>query len=371
MINDPILIPELINRFELSFSQVRNNNNLLGATNDIEAIAIWLREYQENYNTLTSYRQCAERFYLWLYYRGKQLNNITREDIQDYQTFLSDPLPHELWCGRRMPKGPEWKPFVSGLSVSSIRLQLWILKNLYNYLVASDYLTKNPFLLIKKMPKPVDKGVDRVLSKQQIDYILEYIDQLPATTYIQEFDKEQAYWLVRLLFLSGMRISEVTSGKMNDLVFQRDQWWIKTIGKGNKYGEIPATAELIDALVRYRRFIGMAPLPEPLEEYPLVIRRRGSELVPLTANMIHRIFKKTMSATADFIEQQDPSAAYLLRKSSAHWFRHSSATQQVEAGIDVVTVKENLRHSNIDTTMRYVHKDKTSRHKETNKKFKL
>lgn len=55
-----------------------------------------------------------------------------------------------------------------------------------------------------------------------------------------------------------------------------------------------------------------------------------------------------------------------------HWLRHSSATYQVESGIDVVvTVKENLRHSNIDKTMRYVHKDKTSRHKETNKKFKI
>lgn len=352
-------------------SESVDNTGLLGASNDIEAIAIWLREYKDNINTLNSYRQCVERYYLWVYYRGKQLNNITREDLQDYQDFLVDPQPREMWCGKKKPKGPEWKPFVAGLSVSSIRLQFWILKNLYNYLVAADYLAKNPFLLIKKMPKPVDKGIDRVLSKKHIDYILEYIEQMPTETYTQEFDKEQANWLIRLLFLSGMRISEVTNGKMSDFTFQREQWWIKTIGKGNKYGEIPATEDLIDALARYRRFIGFSSLPEPLEEYPLVIRRRGDEVLPLTANMIHRIFKKILAATADSIEIQDPSAAYLFRKSSAHWLRHSSATHQVESGIDVVTVKENLRHSNIDTTMRYVHKDKTSRHKETNKKFKI
>jgi site-specific recombinase XerD len=365
--NDQISINHIVSKL----SNLANQSNVLGANNDIDAIAIWLREYKDNVNTTTSYRQCVERYYLWVYYRGKQLNTITREDLQDYQDFLADPQPKEMWCGKRMPKGPDWKPFVSGLGVSSIRLQFWILKNLYNYLVAADYLAKNPFLLIKKMPKPINKGVDRVLAKKHIDYILEYIDQMPVETYPQEFDKEQANWFIRLLFLSGMRISEVTSGKMSDFIFQREQWWIRTIGKGDKYGEIPATEDLIDALARYRKFIGLTSLPQPFEEYPLIIRRRGAEIMPLTANMIHRIFKKILTATADYIEQQDPSAAYLFRKSSVHWLRHSCATHQVESGIDVVTVKENLRHSNIDTTMRYVHKDKTSRHKETSKKFKI
>ena len=62
-------------------SESVDNAGLLGASNDIEAIAIWLREYKDNINTLTSYRQCVERYYLWVYYRGKQLNSITREDL--------------------------------------------------------------------------------------------------------------------------------------------------------------------------------------------------------------------------------------------------------------------------------------------------
>lgn len=362
-----IVIPEVITQLE----QAVSDTALLDANNDVDAIATWLREYKANSNTFISYRQCAERYYLWIHYQGKNLSQVSREDLQDYQDFLADPQPREFWCGKRAPKGPDWKPFVAGLSTASIKLQFLILKNLYNYLVAAEYLQRNPFLLIKKMPKPVDKGIDRVLTKKHIDYILEYVNQMPNETYTQEFDKEQANWLIKLFFLSGMRISEVANGRMSDFIYQRDQWWLRTVGKGNKYGEIPATEDLINALANYRRFIGLPTLPDAFEEYPIIIRRRGSEIIPLTANMLHRLFKKILAATADYIEHEDPSAAYLFRKSSAHWLRHSSATYQVEAGIDVITVKENLRHSNIETTMKYVHKDKTSRHKETNKKFKI
>lgn len=365
--NNSLAISKLITQLAVTVA----DGKLINASNDVEAMAIWLREYKDNANTLTSYRQCAERYYLWLNYHSKTLNTVTREDLQDYQDFLVNPQPHELWCGPRRPRGEDWKPFVKGLTTSSIRLQILILRNMYNYLVAAEYLTRNPFLLIKKLPKVIDKGIDRVLVKKHIDYILEYIDQMPIERYAQEFDKEQALWLIKLFFLSGMRISEVSNGKMADFIYQRDQWWLRTVGKGNKYGEIPATSDLIDALARYRKFIGFSALPEPQEEYPLLIRRRGNEIISLTSNMIHRIFKKIISATAEYIEQQDPSAAHLFMKSSAHWLRHSSATYQVESGIDVVTVKDNLRHSNIDTTMKYVHKDKTNRHNETTKKFKL
>lgn len=366
--NNNLFFPEIIDQIDKAVL----NTALIAANNDVAAIGTWLREYKSNSNTFTAYQQCAERFYLWLYYHNKGLADLRRDDIQDYQDFLADPQPKEIWCGMRAHKtSSEWRPFVSALSTSSTRMQVLILKSMYNYLVAADYLTKNPFTLIKKMPKPIDKGVDRVLTKQHINYILEYVNQMPEETHLQAVEKEQSLWLIKLFFLSGMRISEVANGKMSDFIYQREQWWIKTIGKRSKYGEVPATEDLIEAMMRYRKFIGLTPLPDILEEYPLIIRIRGKETIPLTNNMLHRIFKKIIASAVGYIEHRDPSAAHSMKKASAHWLRHSSATLQVEAGIDVVTVKENLRHSNIDTTMRYVHKDKIARHKETNKKFKI
>jgi integrase/recombinase XerC len=50
-----------------------------------------------------------------------------------------------------------------------------------------------------------------------------------------------------------------------------------------------------------------------------------------------------------------PQNIFELGHVSAHWLRHTSATHQVDAGIDLRIVKENLRHSNLETTMLYQH----------------
>jgi site-specific recombinase XerD len=44
-----------------------------------------------------------------------------------------------------------------------------------------------------------------------------------------------------------------------------------------------------------------------------------------------------------------------LGKITWHMFRHTFASRLTREGVDIVTVKELLGHSNISTTMRYAH----------------
>lgn len=44
-----------------------------------------------------------------------------------------------------------------------------------------------------------------------------------------------------------------------------------------------------------------------------------------------------------------------LGEGALHAFRHGAATAQLQAGASIVTVKENLGHAKIETTMRYTH----------------
>jgi site-specific recombinase XerD len=44
-----------------------------------------------------------------------------------------------------------------------------------------------------------------------------------------------------------------------------------------------------------------------------------------------------------------------LGKVTWHMFRHTFASRLTREGVDIVTVKELLGHSNISTTMRYAH----------------
>ena len=84
---------------------------------------------------------------------------------------------------------------------------------------------------------------------------------------------------------------------------------------------------------------------------------------------IYKIIKTTCNNLADELKSIDPASAYVISKVSTHWLRHTSATHQVDAGIDIRIVKENLRHSMLETTMKYQHTEADSRHEETINKF--
>ncbi len=51
----------------------------------------------------------------------------------------------------------------------------------------------------------------------------------------------------------------------------RERWWLEVTGKGGKTRLVPATGELMAELVRYRRAIGLSPLPQEGEAVPLVV----------------------------------------------------------------------------------------------------
>jgi integrase len=80
-------------------------------------------------------------------------------------------------------------------------------------------------------------------------------------------------WLFSLLFICGLRISEVTGNTMGHLFARRDKdgeerWWLEVTGKGDKTRLVPATNELMVELAHYRRENGFTPLPFPATPLP-------------------------------------------------------------------------------------------------------
>lgn len=348
----------------------------ISATNDIDAIKVWLAEFEASPNTFISYKQCAERFMMWSIGCGLALSNIKREHIQDYQIFLANPHPHELWCGPAVArKNPKWKPFVKGLSNSSIKLNLQILTTMYEYLVQSNYLANNPFKLIKRKSarlSQINKGIERYLTHKEWNYITEYLEKMPKKSAKEQHTYQRTKWIFSLLYLSGCRRSEITNAKMSDFIHKHDQWWLKVVGKGNKYGEVPVPSALLIALIEYRKSLKLPDFPSSIETNIALINNikcTTEKLRAISDSMLYKIIKKTCHQIAESVKLVDPSAAYVIQKVSTHWLRHTSATHQVDAGIDIRIVKENLRHSMLETTMRYQHTEEDARYRETVDKF--
>jgi integrase len=62
-------------------------------------------------------------------------------------------------------------------------------------------------------------------------------------------------------------------------------------------------------------------------------------------------------------------AQHTKYKITAHSLRHTHASWLAEAGLDILQIKEQLGHKNIDMTMRYAHLIPNIRHEITKKLF--
>jgi len=120
--------------------------------NDLEAIQTWLSEFANSPQTLRTYRKEAERLLLWsLIERCTAFSNLTRDDLRDYQAFMSDPQPAERWCApRRSRQHPNWRPFEAPLTEQSVAQAITIINALFNYLVEAGYLAGNPLGLMRR-----------------------------------------------------------------------------------------------------------------------------------------------------------------------------------------------------------------------------
>ncbi len=366
--------------FQTAELVVRQQVSSIEASDDKGAISTWLREFIDSKNTLTAYTQAAERFYCWLRYHNKVLHEVSRDSIQHYQHFLANPQPFNLWCGPAVAKrrdnqaNPDWRPFVKGLSAKSINHNLQILKAMFDYLVDSGYLQRNPFRLIRRKAanEVKEQPIERFLTSLEFsEVVLAFIGNMPKTTEFEIREYHRCRWIFILLYLTGCRRSEITNARMSDFIFKRNQWWLRVVGKGNKYGEIPVTKELLAELITYRQSVGLDSYPSSMESNRTLIFNLRNNNNIIDDSILYKIIKKTCNQIADNLRQTDPAQAYKFEKVSTHWLRHSSATAQVDAGIDIRIVKKNLRHSQLETTMQYQHTEADSQYSETTDKFKI
>lgn len=356
---------------------------LIAAQNDVDAIKAWLTRFADTHTTFTSYRKEAERLLLWSVIElGKPLSSLTHEDLLVYQRFLTNPQPAERWvmkAGRKWSRfEPAWRPFAGPLSATSQRQTIVILNTMFSWLVNAGYLAGNPLSLSRQRQRRAKPRVTRFLDEELWQEVKASVEGMPRETDREREHYFRVRWLFSLLYICGLRISEVTGNTMGDFFCRRDKegeerWWLEVAGKGEKTRLVPATNELMVELARYRRENGLTPYPLPDDPTPLLLPI-GRKQRPLTRSAVHLIVKEVFARAASGIRTRGPDAehlAALLEDASTHWLRHTAGSSMVSTDMDLRHVRDNLGHESINTTNNYLHSQDDQRHKETEAKHRL
>ena len=146
--------------------------------------------------------------------------------------------------------------------------------------------------------------------------------------------------ILELLFSAGLRVSELTSLKRDDINLKKDEFSIK--GKGNKWRVVFLSNQAKYWLKKY------SEARTDVDPALFIRHDRGQHEAEksqpenrLTPRSIQRLVKKYAKI------------AGITKKITTHTLRHSFATDLLTGGADLRAVQELLGHKNITTTQVY------------------
>ncbi len=230
------------------------------------------------------------------------------------------------WCQRK------------GLARRSIARKLSAARTFFRFLHREERLARNPTRAVRA-PKR-EKRLPGHLSRGDMQAVF---DAAEARAAENTFPGTRDLAVLELLYGSGLRLSELHGLDLPDLDLVADQ--VKVRGKGRKERIVPLTRAAVTAVRRYeprRREVLGADTP-PADRAALLLNRNGRRL---SRRSIQKIVRAQLDAAGQGGEL------------SVHALRHSFATHLLDAGADLMAVKELLGHVSLSTTQIYTHTSK-------------
>jgi len=357
----------------------------IDADTDLDAIVCFLAEYDRSPGTARIYQRECERLVLWSVHEcGKPLSSLTRQDFEGYLNFLADPQPATRWCAPKTRRSsPDWRPFVGPLSEAALLTAIAAINSLMAYLVDAGYLAGNPLGLIRQRRRKLalqdlapgtasraraadaSASVERFLDADMWAAVSRAVESMPRQGATQVDEYERMRFICALLYLLAPRAGELESHRMNSFQEERGLWWWHVTGKGAKHAKIPVPDDMIQALVRYRKHLGLSAVPKRNDVTPLLVGLR--KRAPITARRLNQLLKRLFFQAAELLGPDQEHKKEKLRAASAHWGRHTGITAKVDAGMEERYVQKDARHSDRRTTQRYIHEEERRWHEEAQK----
>ena len=207
-----------------------------------------------------------------------------------------------------------------GLKIASQNRALTTIKSLLSFGQETGYLPFNVGAAVKLRPCR-DQLAQRILEESEVAKLIEAAPE----------GRDRV--LLRLLYVSGVRASELCGLKWRDAMPRQEGGQITVFGKGGKTRTILLKPNVWQQLLSVK---GAASAADAIFRS----RHGGGQL---DTSQVRRI----VYAAA--------RKAGLEKKVSPHWLRHAHASHALERAAPIHLVQATLGHASLSTTGRYLH----------------
>ena len=275
-------------------------------------------------HTMRSYRDCFIRFIDFL-------STTKRIKPKDISMSIMD---RDLIVGFL-----NWLEDHNRCSVQTRNQRLSCMKSFFNFMMYLD-----PAHLAQW------KSISTIKRKKCEEGTLDYLSIEALALILQEVDTTNAKGrrdlaLLSLLYNSGVRVQELIDLTPASLSTSGPHV-LKVFGKGRKHRVIPLDQPIMTLLKSYMHEQKLDQ--QGRECHPLFFNARHEKLsTPGVGDILDRYFQRA--------QRNNPGS--LPDKISPHVFRHSRAMHLLQAGVNLIYIRDVLGHATIITTERYARVD--------------
>lgn len=262
-----------------------------------------------------------------------------RSDLKELEIFLGSYYGNEGWTWSGVDR-LAIRSFMGdcagrrGLSKRSVSRKLSAVRSFFRFLHLEELVEANPARTVRS-PKR-DKTLPAFLTADQVQRLFNAAE---GRALEGGFLAVRNHAILELLYSSGLRLSELQALNTGDLDLLSER--VRAMGKGRKQRIVPVGGAALRALRRYElRRDEIVRNSAGADKRALFVSQAGRRL---SARQIQKIVHR-------FMDQIGEESGL-----STHSLRHSFATHLLDAGADLMAVKELLGHASLSTTQIYTH----------------
>jgi len=210
------------------------------------------------------------------------------------------------------------------------------LRSYFKFLTLNEFITKNPMATIKSPKIKIEESLPKFLDVSDIEIIF---NKLKDKKLFNSRKSQRYYLIVRLLYSTMARVSELCDIKIKDIDFNKG--YIRLKGKGSKERIVPV---YYNTLKFFNEYLSNR-ISYSSEDF-LLVNTRSQKLNP----RVVQADIKTIKEKCGF-----PNSKII----TPHIFRHTGATHLRRSGMDISELQDILGHSSPNTTRIYAKNDIT------------